>query len=293
MIVVTAPTSAIGSQVLATLLQYGEPIRVVARDPSRLPVSLRERAEVVPGSHRDGAVVERAFEGADSVFWLVPADSTAPSVYDAYVGFSMPAADAIVRHGVGHVVTISALGRGQQRYAGHVSASLAMEDLIRSTGVDFRALAMPSFMDNLRWQLQSIKNDGVISATVPGDLKAPSVATRDIAAVASRLLLDRTWTGQDSLGVLGPEDISFNEMAAILTDVLGMPVRFERSSHEEDKKKFLSYGYSEAMAQSMIDMAIAKEHGIDNSLERTPENTTPTSFRQWAREVLKPAYEAQ
>lgn len=54
-----------------------------------------------------------------------------------------------------------------------------------------------------------------------------------------------------------------------------------------------SFGYSDAMAQSMIDMDIAKEHGLDNGLERTPENTTPISFRQWAEEVLKPALDAR
>jgi uncharacterized protein YbjT (DUF2867 family) len=289
MIVVTAPTGQIGGQVLSNLLQHDEPVRVVVRDPDRLPAEVRDRVEVVAGSHRDRDVVDRAFAGADSVFWLVPADTTAWSVYDAYVGFSIPAADAIVRHGVSRVVTISALGRGLQRFAGHVSASLAMDDLLRSTGADLRALTMPSFMDNVLFQVQSIKNEGAIRGTVPGDLRAPSVATRDIAAVASRLLLDHTWTGQDSVGVLGPEDLSLNDMAAILTDVLGTPVRFEPGDREKDRQGFLGYGYSEAMAQSMIDMDVAKEHGLDGLLERSPENATPTSFRQWAQEVLKPA----
>ncbi len=39
-------------------------------------------------------------------------------------------------------------------------------------------------------------------------------------------------------------------------------------------------------------MAIAKEKGLDSALARTPDNTTPTSFRQWAREVLEPALDA-
>src|ERR1039458_4021249 len=293
MIVVTAPTGHIGSQVLSTLLQHDEAVRVIVRDPDRLPAEVRDRVEVVAGSHRERDVVDRAFERADSVFWLVPADRTAQSVYDAYVSFSIPAADAIVRRGVSRVVTVSALRRGQPRWAGHVAASLAMDDLLRSTGVHLRALTMPSFMDNMLYQVQSIRNDGVIGGTIPGDLKAPSVDTRDIAAVASRLLLDHTWTGQDSLGVLGPEDLSLNDMAAILTDVLGMPVRYEEGRREQDKKDFVSFGYSDAMAQSMIDMDIAKEHGLDNGLERTPENTTPISFRQWAEEILKPALDAQ
>jgi len=28
---------------------------------------------------------------------------------------------------------------------------------------------------------------------------------------------------------------------------------------------------------------------LDNAVKRTPENSTPTSFRQWCEEVLKPA----
>jgi hypothetical protein len=41
-----------------------------------------------------------------------------------------------------------------------------------------------------------------------------------------------------------------------------------------------------AMAQGMTDMAYAKNQGLDLGVERTPDNTTPTSFRQWCEEVL-------
>jgi hypothetical protein len=39
----------------------------------------------------------------------------------------------------------------------------------------------------------------------------------------------------------------------------------------------------------MVDMMVAKDNGLDNGELRTPETTTPTSFRQWCEEVLKPA----
>ncbi|GGA45993.1 NAD(P)H-binding protein [Paenibacillus physcomitrellae] len=292
MIVITAPTSKIGRQVLERILVSGEDIRVIARDPQRIPESIRQRVEVIQGSHADRDVVNRAFEGADAVFWLVPADKQAESVYDAYVRFSIPAADAIVRHRVGRVVAISALGRGQHRYAGNISASLAMEDLFRSTAVNFRALTMPSFMDNMLRQLPFIKNEGLIRFTLPGNQKSPTVATSDIAAAASRLLLDREWSGQENLAVLGPEDLSYEDMAEILTEVLGTPVRFEQMTLDSYKQLFLHIGYSEAMAQSMVDMDIAGAAGINNGLQRTPENTSPTSFRQWATAVLKPAFDA-
>jgi hypothetical protein len=31
----------------------------------------------------------------------------------------------------------------------------------------------------------------------------------------------------------------------------------------------------------MTDMAAAKNNGLDNAIQRIPENTTPTTFREW------------
>ena len=39
----------------------------------------------------------------------------------------------------------------------------------------------------------------------------------------------------------------------------------------------------------LLDMAVAKDNGLDNDVARTPQSTTPTTFRQWCEEVLKPA----
>src|SRR5258708_12707464 len=80
MIVVTAPTGLIGHQVLNNLLEGDEPIRVIARDPSRLPAHTRERVEVVQGSHDDLDVVTRASAGADSFSRLLPPPPPPPTV---------------------------------------------------------------------------------------------------------------------------------------------------------------------------------------------------------------------
>ncbi|MCJ9669060.1 MULTISPECIES: NAD(P)H-binding protein [unclassified Neorhizobium] len=291
MIVVTTPTGDIGHQLVENLLENGAAVRVIVRDPSRLSDSIRNRVEIVSGSHADANVVNQAFEGADAVFWLVPADSKAESITAAYVDFSKPAAEALKACGVKRVVSVSALGRTTPlaNQAGYVTASLAMDDLIAATGVNFRALTMPSFMDNTLMQAAVIKAQGALFSPIDGDLKLPSCATRDIAAVASRLLLDETWTGQEEVAVLGPENISFNDMADIMSDVLGRPIRFQQIPLDAYKARFLQFGYSEAMAQGMTDMADAKNRGLDLGVARSADNTTPTSFRQWCETTLRPA----
>jgi uncharacterized protein YbjT (DUF2867 family) len=289
MIVVTTPTGTIGHQVLENILDSGEPIRVIARDPSRLPSQTRKRVEVMPGSHGDIDVVNKAFKGADSVFWLLPPDFQAESVEAAYVDFTRPACDALRSQGVKRVVGVSALGRGWPKNAGLVSASLAMDDLIASTGVSYRALTMPSFMDNILRHVEAIKNQGMFFSPISGDRKLPTCATRDIASVAAKLLLDPSWSGQGSVPVLGPEDLSFNDMAHIMSEVVGKPVRFQQIPFEAFKARLTGSGMSEPMAQGMLDLMVAKNEGLDNTEPRTPQATTPTSFRQWCEEVLKPA----
>ena len=291
MIVITAPAGLIGHQVLGHVLGSGQPTRVIVRDPSRLPAQARERVEVVQGSHGDLDVVDRAFAGADAVFWLVPPDPRADSAEAAYVDFTRPACDAFKRHEVKRVVGISALGRGTAAagHAGLATASLAMDDLIASTGVSYRALTMPSFMDNLLRQAESIKNRGVFVTPISPDRKLPSCATRDIAAVAARLLLDDCWSGPGHVAVLGPEDLSFNDMARIMSRVLGKAVRYQQIPAQALKDRLTGSGMSDAMAQGTVDMMVAKDQGLDNAEPRTPESTTPTSFRQWCQEILKPA----
>ncbi len=291
MIVITTPAGAIGRQVLQAVVDSGERIRVIARDPSRLPAHLRERVDVVQGSHGDIEVVTQAFAGADAVFWLPPPDPRAASVEAGYVEFTRPACEAIKRARVKRVVGISALGRGtaMAARAGQVTASLAMDDLITSTGVSYRALTMPSFMDNLLRQVQLIRNQGLFTSPIAGDRKLPTCATFDIARVAARLLLDPSWSGQGHVAVLGPEDLCFDEMAQIMSEVLSKPVRFQQIPGAAFKASLIEFGASEAMAQATLDMMLAKNEGLDNAEPRTPESTTPTRFRQWCERVLKPA----
>ncbi|MGW9430813.1 NAD(P)H-binding protein [Streptomyces decoyicus] len=294
MIVITAPTGNIGRHLLPLLLEsapaHDEEVRVVVRDPARLPGAVRARVEVITGSHGDAGVVDRAFEGADAVFWLVPPDASL-NPKDAYCGFTRPAAKALAAHGVGHVVGVSALGRGTPLAdrAGLVTASLAMDDLIADTGVAYRALANPSFFENLLEDADSIREKGVFTDAADADRRAPLVAVADIAAVAAGLLLERSWTGRDSVPVLGPQDLSPNDLARIMTEQLGHPVRYERQAPDELYTTLVGYGLNEAFARGVVDMKRAKDEGLDTGVARTPDTASRITFEQWCAQTLKPA----
>ncbi|MFD6435362.1 NAD(P)H-binding protein [Streptomyces venezuelae] len=295
MIVITAPTGNIGSPLLTRLLDSATPpedLRVVVRDPARLPDDVRERVEVITGSHGDPETVDRAFAGADAVFWLVPPDSSlTPEA--TFSGFTRPAAKALATHGVGHVVGVSALGRGTPvaDRAGLVTASLAMDDLIASSGVAYRALANPSFYENFLEDVDSIRENGVVVDCLDADRKAPLVAVSDIAAAAASLLLDRSWTGVGSVPVLGPRGLSPNDVARIMSEQLGRPVRYERQSYDDLLTDLVGYGLDKEFARGVVDMKRAKDDGLDAGVSRTDADTHPasTTFQEWCAQVLKPA----
>jgi uncharacterized protein YbjT (DUF2867 family) len=290
MIVVTTPTGNIGSRLLPHLLAAGASVRVIARDPSKLSATIQGKVDVVQGSADDPAVVDKAFRGVQSVFWVVPPFFATDDVKEFYLQFTRPAVAAIKAHGVERVVNVSSLGRDLGRQAGVISASHAKDELLERSGAHYRGLWNPGFMENMLRQLEPLKQQGLFFMPSRPDLRLPHAATRDIAASAAKLLLDPSWIGRGGLAVLGPEDLSPNDMAGIMTEVLGRPIRFQQVPGPAYKESLMSHGASAAMAQGLVEMHAAIDAGLYNSEPRTRENTTPTSFRQWCEEVLKPAF---
>jgi uncharacterized protein YbjT (DUF2867 family) len=289
MIVVTTPTGFIGSKVVHELLAANEAVRVIARDPDKLPAEDRSRVEVVRGSSDDASVLDRALAGAESLFHVVPPFFGAPNVTEHYLQFTRPVIAAMQRHGVSRVVTVSGIGRRSSAKAGPVSAALSKDRELERAGLHVRALWCPSFMENTLRSVDSLRTQGRFAGPLRADVKAPRVATCDIAAVGARLLRDRSWAGPGGVAVLGPEDLSMDDQAQILGDVLARPVRYEQVPPDVYKAQLMKYGASEDFAQALIDMAAAKDDGLDLTEPRTSENTTPTTFRQWCTEALAPA----
>jgi uncharacterized protein YbjT (DUF2867 family) len=289
LIVISTPTGQIGSKVTAAVIDGDEPVRVIARDPGGIPAQIAARVEIVTGSHDDARVMDEALEGADSLFWLIPPGFQVDDIYGHYVDFTRPAAEAIHRHGTERVVAVSALGRGYNGDAGVATAAIAMTGLLESTGAATRTLTCPGFMDNLLRSEDSIRDHGVFYGTVSRDRKLPHAATADIATVGAQLLKDHSWRGHADVAVLGPEDLSFDEVAAILSEVLEKEVRYVQVPLDALRAQMQGVGASAGFIDGMVAMMAAKDDGLDNLATRTPQNTTATSLRQWARETLKPA----
>jgi uncharacterized protein YbjT (DUF2867 family) len=173
-----------------------------------------------------------------------------------------------------------------------LSAALAMDKLIEGAGAAYRALALPFFMENLLRQAKEIKEQGTFSMANTASRPLPAVATRDIAAAAAALLLDTSWSGQASVPVVSPDNLSPDGMAEVISGTLGRTVRYRQVPVSDRQAAMLRRGASQAMAQDMADMTEAQNNGIYDAEPRDPGSAASTSFRQWCQDTLKPAVQA-
>lgn len=293
MIVITAPTGQIGGQVVENLLddpdisagRHG--VRVIVRDPLRLPDRVVRSVEIVPGAHDDPDVLDTAFADADAVFWLVPPNAQTESVDGHYENFTRPACEAFLRHGVGRVVGVSSMGRGFSKDAGLLSAALRMDDMITATGVAYRALRMPFFMENLLHQIGPINEAGAFFLPNAADRPLRLVATRDVARAASRLLLDESWSGQHDVIVTSPDQHTPEGMAHVMSEVLGRRISFRSVDDADFTAMMMQRGTTAAWTRGMVEMAVAQDAGIYQLEEPAQESTT--TFARWCEDVLAPA----
>jgi len=291
-ILVTTPTGRIGRRVLVELLAPEFSVRVIARDPARLPEEIREQVEVVRGSSDDAATLGRALEGVDALFWCVPTESRQEtSVERHYERFACAGWQAIREARTPRVVTISAGGKGLARNAGPISGLHAMEDILNESGAAIRHLRCGFFMENFLSQVQSMCERGIVSYPMPSHIPIPMTAVTDVADVALRWLVRRDWTGIKGIAVHGPEDLSHGQAVAVMERILERPVRYSEVPANQYARTLGALGASAEYARSLVGMFSELARGISRAELRTAESTTPTTLAAWAEAELLPLVE--
>jgi uncharacterized protein YbjT (DUF2867 family) len=261
---------------------------VIARDPSRLDDAVRDQVEVIAGSHADATVLDRALEGAEGLFWLIPPSMRASSAEEHYLSFTRPAVEAMRRRRVGHVVGVSSAGWDWPHPAGLLSAAHAMDAELGGSGAAYRSLGMGFYMENLLRPIPQMVYEGVLSLPLLPDRPLPTIATRDIAAIAAGLLTDRDWEGTDHIPVFGPDHLTPDEMATIIGEVLGSRVTFEQADLDQVTASTIERGVPEGMARDFAAMYKAQQDGIYDE-DWSHASLTSTTFRTWCETVLAPA----
>ncbi|KAK4648064.1 uncharacterized protein QC761_106810 [Podospora bellae-mahoneyi] len=164
-----------------------------------------------------------------------------------------------------------------------------LRELGQRGDVEWGVLRPTWFQQNIAEQpthKESIRSESKIySATEDG--KIPWVSADDIASVAVRAL-----TGEEAPNtewmVLGPELLSYDEIAEILTEVLGRKIVHVDLSSAELEKRHARFGMPEEYARMMSAMDTAIKFGAENRTNDvifSVTGTAPKKFRDYAMSV--------
>jgi uncharacterized protein YbjT (DUF2867 family) len=150
------------------------------------------------------------------------------------------------------------------------------------------------FMENFLLSADMIAKAGQFFVPIQAGKKWPLVATSDISAKAACWLLDRGWSGHHRIGVHGPQDLSTDQAAGIISAVLGKPVKCVDATLDQAREAMLGMGMPDFVVALIIEQYVAFRDGrLEPAEPRTPDTTTPTTLAEFARTTLAPAVRAR
>ncbi|GEA89111.1 NAD(P)H-binding protein [Cellulomonas cellasea] len=285
-IVVTTPTGHVGSRVTTLLAQAGERPTVLLRDRTRLDAGLRELCDVVELDLGDADAVARATAGADALYWVDP-PTTDDDPVAGHERMGASAAHAVRTNGIPRVVLQSSVGAEARHGFGDIDGLARTEELLDATGAHVTHLRCGYFFTNLLMDVDGLRS-GTLTTTLPLDQPLPWVDPRDIGDVAAARVLSTTWAGRTTQGVHGPADLSFDDVARVLTDATGHTVVATRVTDEQVAGELRGFGLTDAQVDAVVGMSRGLRGDFVPEDRRSALTTTPTTLAAWAHEHLRP-----
>jgi uncharacterized protein YbjT (DUF2867 family) len=292
--VVTGATGHTGQPIALGLLAAGHAVRIVSRSAEKANELTAKGAVLFTGEARDAGLLARAFDGADAAYFMVPPDYQTSDYTGMQVAHATAMAEAAGKAGLRRAVTLSSIGAHLASGAGVVQGLQRMEALLGAVdGLSVLHLRPSYFLENTLGQAGAVIQTGAMASPVRADLPVPMIATRDIAAYALRRLLALDFTGRKVQYLLGAAEYTYAEVARVLGRAIGKPdLAYRQLPYEVAKQVFLGIGWSENVADRMIEFVKAMNEGrVLSAHVRDKESTTATTLEHFAP-VFKAVYTA-
>jgi uncharacterized protein YbjT (DUF2867 family) len=278
-----------GSIIANSLLSRGEKVRVIGRDAARLQGFVRQGAEAFTANLSDAAALTKAFSGARAAYLMLPPVKSREDQERE----SDAIAKAVKESGVRYAVNLSSYGAHVPEGTGPVAGLHSAEQKLNAVdGLNVLHLRAAYFMENNLTALGMIHQMGLFGHALLPDLKLPQIATRDVSEYATQRLLDLDFSGKQTRELLGERDLSMMEITAVIARGIGKPdLRYVQLPYGQVEQALRQMGISPKSVGLYIEMFKAINTGLLAAQEqRSPENSTPTSFEQFVRDVFAPAY---
>ena len=267
-VLVTGGTGKTGRRVADLLRGRGIPARVATRSPAA--------ADQVRFDWADADSFAGALESVRAVYMVAP--TGAAGLLDAM----RPFIDQAIGAGVARLVLLSS---SMLEEGGPLMG--AVHAYLKAEAPGWTALRPSWFMQNFseHQHVETIRTEGrIYSATQDG--RVPFIDAGDIAAVAVEALL-RDDFGNGDLILTGPETLSYDEVARLISASSGRPVAHHRLTLQELTSRFQAIGIPAEFAQALAGMDGAIAHGAEDRITDTVEAVTGRRPKTFAEFVLE------
>jgi uncharacterized protein YbjT (DUF2867 family) len=270
LITVTGSTGAIGSELVRLLSNASVATRAVLRDWTK--IRRLEHVVWLQADLRDETLLEPTLSGTTRLFLLSDNEPGFGAMQIAVIR-------AAERLGVAHVVKLSALGASD-----HSSSSIArehweVEQVLQNTGMSWTILRPHAFMQNWLGDVaESVRIEHTIYAPID-DGRVPFIDTRDIAAVASEVLLHPEAHVGRRYFLTGGEAVGYADLATALSTATGTTVTYRPISMDDARARAEQRGVSPPLIDAMLAIAAYQKAGgptartsdsVDRILGRPP-----------------------
>ncbi|RZS32521.1 uncharacterized protein YbjT (DUF2867 family) [Herbihabitans rhizosphaerae] len=276
MILVTGATGTIGRALVPMLIDSGERVRALTRDPSRL--TPRPGLDVVDGDFADPTSLAKAVDGTHAVFLLT---MPGPDVerHDLAMASAVATTDSVRT-----LVKLSAIGTGppeESEFPWHHAG----EEAVRASGRTWTVLRPTTFASNSLSWADAIRAGQPVPNMFGGGRQGV-IDPRDIAEVAVRALTtdrhhERTYT------LTGPELISTADQVAALSEALGREIGTVDVPADVAREQMTATGMDPAMIDTALRGAeIVRTDGNAVLTDDVREilGRPATGYRVWARD---------
>ncbi|WP_347157731.1 SDR family oxidoreductase [Pontibacter chitinilyticus] len=277
-ILVTGATGTVGKEVVIQLAMVDD-LRVRAGVHSIIKGENLKRlpnVEVVEMNFEQRESLHAAFTHADKMFLVTP-------FAQDQVAMAKTLVDEAKKQGIQHIVKLSAMGAESEPGIMLGRWHREIEKYIEDSGIAYTFLRPSSFMQNfINYNAPSIQQEGKFYQPT-GTGKIGYIDVRDIAAVAVETL---TGTGHEGkvYELTGPEALSNQEAAQVLSEVIGKPVTFVDMPEEAARSGMLNQGVPEWMANALLELYGVARAGYSNTVTDTVQQLTgrqPHTFQQF------------
>src|SRR5215469_7321176 len=287
MYLVMGITGKVGGATAQHLLDQGKRVRALVRDRVKAASWTDQGVELVDGDWNDAAAVEKALEGVDGAFVMLPAVwaptpdfSEAKSLIANYV-------EALTRAAPPRVVVLSSMGANRTSGLGMITALSLLEQGLSHLTLPIAYVRAGGFFENFLYGLHVAQGGALPVYYNPTSRKSTMVATNDIGAEVATLLTGPAWSGQRvvELGSM----VSADEVAEQLGEVLNLDVRAFAVPRAGWAKAFEQFGIPKGHTGPAEEMFEAVNAGwMDLGVEGTEHVAGTTS----ARDVFEAAQQA-